>query len=257
MREEPLTLNLKSKSGLAVSSPSKIVHQLATTVRSLFPPQASQKPGESPPSGQQPSKSPGQPSSTIPATAGNPVKLVNSIGATRGGVFTEIELQSLPLQGIRTFDALALLLPGVVGPPQTISSTPGPGIGASVGTAGQFSVNGLRSRGNNFTIDGSDNNDDDIGVRRQGFTSLVPQSIESVKQFQVATLLPEPQYGRNLGAQANAVSRSGGSGFHGTLYGFLTDSRLNARDFFDLDSKNLPEKFPVLASSGGDSKPVR
>jgi hypothetical protein len=161
----------------------------------------------------------------------------------------------LPLQGIRTFDALALLLPGVAPAPQTLSSTTGPGIGSSVGTAGQFSVNGLRSRGNNFTIDGSDNNDEDIGVRRQGYTSLVPQSIESVRQFQISTLLPEPQFGRNMGAQANVVSRSGGAGFHGTAYGFLTDQRLNARDFFDLDSKNLPAKFPVL-TSGKDSKKV-
>jgi hypothetical protein len=184
----------------------------------------------------------------------NAVKLVNSISATRGGVFTELQLLSLPLAGIRTFDALALLLPGVVGPPQTISAAVGPGIGSSVGTAGQFSVNGLRSRGNNFTIDGSDNNDEDIGVRRQGFTSLVPQSIESVKQFQISTLLPEPQFGRNMGAQANAVSRSGGAGFHGTLYGFLTDSRLNARDFFDLDGKDLPGTFPVLRSDANSAQ---
>ena len=103
-----------------------------------------------------------------------------------------------------------------------------------MGTAGQFSVNGLRSRGNNFTIDGSDNNDEDIGVRRQGFTALVPQPIESVKQFQIATLLPEPQFGRSLGAQANVVSRSGTNTFRGLAYGLFTDRRLNSRDFFDL-----------------------
>ena len=37
-----------------------------------------------------------------------------------------------------------------------------------------FAVNGLRSRANNFTVDGSDNNDEDIGVRRQGFVALIP-----------------------------------------------------------------------------------
>ena len=201
------------------------------------------------------------PTSQVPSSAnsavppGNSVKLVNTNSATRSGVFSDSLIQALPLQGIRTFDALALLLPGVVYPPLTLSETPGPGIGPSLGTAGQLVVNGLRSRGNNFTVDGSDNNDEDIGVRRQGYISLVAQSIESIRQYQIATLLAEPQNGRNMGAQANAVSRSGSSGFHGTLYGFLSDRRFNARDFFDLDSKDLPASFPVL-QSGKDSSPV-
>jgi hypothetical protein len=99
---------------------------------------------------------------------------------------------TLPLGGItisRSFDELALLLPGVAPPPQTLGSVAGPGVGAGVGSAGQFSVNGLRSRGNNFTVDGSDNNDEDIGVRRQGFVALIPQPIESVQEYQVITLL--------------------------------------------------------------------
>ena len=159
--------------------------------------------------------------------------VVNTTNATRGANFGERFLLLLPLPGVRTFDDLAFLAPGVAPPPQAIGSNVGPGIGPGVGTSGQFSVNGLRSRANNFTIDGSDNNDEEVGVRRQGFTSLVPQSIESVQEFQISTLLPEPQYGRNLSAQVNAVSRSGGAGYHGTVYGFFTDKRLKARDPFD------------------------
>lgn len=164
--------------------------------------------------------------------------MVNISNATRGGNFDERFLLSLPLPGVRSFDNLAFLVPGVFPPPQHIGTTVGPGIGPGVGTSGQFSVNGLRSRSNNFTIDGSDNNDEDVGVRRQGFTSLVPQSIESVQEFQISTLLPEPQYGRNMGAQVNAVSRSGSSDYHGTIYGFLTDSRLKARDPFEYKPAN-------------------
>jgi hypothetical protein len=133
----------------------------------------------------------------------------------------------------RTFDELALLLPGVAPPPQTLGSVAGPGVGAGVGSAGQFAVNGLRSRANNFTVDGSDNNDEDIGVRRQGFVALNSQPIESVKEYQAITLLAPAQFGRNIGAQVNAVSKSGGSSTHGTIYGFLNTSQLNARNFFD------------------------
>lgn len=96
---------------------------------------------------------------------------INTTDGRRDGSFREEELRRLPLGGTtvtRTFDELALLLPGVAPPPQTIGDVAGPGVGPGVGSAGQFSANGLRSRGNNFTVDGSDNNDEDIGVRRHG-----------------------------------------------------------------------------------------
>ena len=57
-------------------------------------------------------------------------------------------LLSLPLSGVRTFDDLAFLAPGVAPPPQAIGNTTGPGLGPGVGTSGQFAVNGLRSRAN-------------------------------------------------------------------------------------------------------------
>jgi hypothetical protein len=154
----------------------------------------------------------------------------------RDGSYSDQELAKLTLGGVtltRTFDELALYLPGVAPPPQAIGGTPGPGVGPGVGTSGQFAVNGLRSRANNFTVDGSDNNDEDIGVRRQGFLSLVPQSIESLREYHIITNLAPAQFGRNLGAQVNAVSRSGGSDHHGTLYGLFNSSQLNAREFFD------------------------
>jgi Carboxypeptidase regulatory-like domain/TonB dependent receptor len=159
-----------------------------------------------------------------------------TLDARRSGSFSEEELTALPLGGTtfaRTFDELALLLPGVAPPPQTLGSVAGPGVGPGVGSAGQFAVNGLRSRGNNFTVDGSDNNDEDIGVRRQGFVALIPQPIESVQEYQVITLLAPAQFGRNIGAQVNAVSKSGGNETHGTIYGTFNSSRLNARNFFD------------------------
>jgi hypothetical protein len=174
--------------------------------------------------------------------------------ARQGGSFTEEEVSTLPLGSstlTRTFDELALLLPGVAPPPQTLGSVAGPGVGAGVGSAGQFSANGLRSRGNNFTVDGSDNNDEDIGVRRQGFVALNSQPVESVREYQAITLLAPAQFGRNIGAQVNAVSKSGGSSHHGTAYGFLNTSRLNARNPFDSALGN--ESFPLRA---GFNQPV-
>ncbi|MGH9936170.1 MAG: hypothetical protein ACREAM_07990, partial [Blastocatellia bacterium] len=144
-----------------------------------------------------------------------------------------------PLTAIRSFDDLALLAAGVAPPPQ-VRGVAGPGIGAGIGTAGQFSVNGLRARSNNFTVDGSDNNDEDVGVRRQGFVALVPQSVESIKEIQIVTHLWDAEHGRSFGSQVNAVSKSGTNFFHGQLYDFFNHSALNARNFFDYSAKNAP-----------------
>src|SRR6185436_18941783 len=119
--------------------------------------------------------------------------------------FDSLIVPALPLRGGRTFDQLALFAPGVARAP--FSAGEGPAVGIGVGSIGQFSVNGLRSRSNNFTVDGSDNNDEDIGVRRQGFVALVPQSTESVQEFQVMTAGFPAEFGRNSGAMVNAVSR--------------------------------------------------
>lgn len=183
-----------------------------------------------------------------PGTASPAPAEENEIRATiattdgrRSGSYTEREVLALPVGSVtitRTFDELALLLPGVAPPPQTLGRVAGPGVGAGVGSAGQFSVNGLRSRGNNFTVDGSDNNDEDIGVRRQGFVALIPQSLESIQEYQVITLLAPAQFGRNIGGQVNAVSKSGGSKVHGSVYGRFSSRQLNARNFFDTDFGN-------------------
>jgi hypothetical protein len=146
---------------------------------------------------------------------------------------------ALPLRGGRTFDQLALFAPGVARAP--FSAGEGPAVGIGVGSIGQFSVNGLRSRSNNFTVDGSDNNDEDIGVRRQGFVALVPQSTESIEEFQIMTAGFPAEFGRNSAAIVNAVSKSGESAVHGSIYGFLDNHRLNARNpfatpFTDLNS---------------------
>ncbi len=173
-----------------------------------------------------------------PAQAKEPTgraQLVRTSDAARSSNFTQTQMTSLPLGGatyMRTFDELALLVAGVAPPPYT-PGVRGPGVGFGIGTAGTFSVNGARARSNNFTIDGSDNNDPDVGVRRQGFVALVPQTLESINDFSISTLLWDAEFGRNFGSQVNAVSRYGENKFHGQAYAFFTDSSLNARNAFD------------------------
>ncbi len=184
---------------------------------------------------------------------------LNATDGRRSGVYTDAEIATLPLGDTtftRTFDSFALLIPGLALPPQT-GRVAGPGIGAGVGSAGQFSANGLRSRANNFLVDGSDNNDEDIGVRRQGFFALVPQPVESIKEYQVISNLAPAQFGRNIGAQVNAISKSGGYETHGAVFGFLNTSALNSRDYFDTTSSGQPVALQGLNFNSGGAGVLR
>ena len=167
--------------------------------------------------------------------------------------YGERTLEAIPLRGTRSFDQLALLSPGVFRVP--LASGSGPAVGIGVGTAGQFSVNGMRGRSNNFTVDGSDNNDEDIGVRRQGFVALVPQSLESVQEFEITTAGFNAEFGRNVGSMTNVVSRSGTSRWHGNAYGLFSHHALRARDSFQVPFRDSINKGALSGGSydGDDS----
>jgi Carboxypeptidase regulatory-like domain len=196
-------------------------------------------------------------SSTLPRyeveVNGGQSEAIKMLGTGRGDSFDTKLITTLPLGGttnMRTFDDLAFLVPGVAPPPYTPGPR-GPGVGFGVGTAGKFSVNGLRSRSNNFSVDGSDNNDPDVGIRRQGFIALVPQSLESINEFQILTLLWDAEPGRNSGSQVNVVSKYGGNAYHGQAYTFFTDSILNARNFFDYTGGGSGDKDPFTRVQAG------
>ncbi len=111
------------------------------------------------------------------------------------------EKQILELPGRNSLNGLALLNPGVL-PNQ--NGRPGSG----------FAVNGNRTRSNNFTIDGANNNDQSLSIPRQ---NLPP---EALQQFQIITNTFAAEYGRNAGSYVNQITRSGTNDFRGT--GFWT-----------------------------------
>ena len=158
--------------------------------------------------------------------------------ASRRYAFDSNLIATLPLPGIRNPDDLALLIPGVSPAAPTTGNTIGATSG--VGTPGSFAVNGMRPRDNNFTIDGADNNEENVGVRRQGFVALSPVPVESIAEMEVITALADARFGRNIGGQALTLTKSGHPGMHAGVYGMLTDSLWNARNFFDYNYTNSP-----------------
>ena len=127
--------------------------------------------------------------------------------------FENRKVQDLPSNAAGNgIDTLALLAPGVV-----------PGFGNVNSNGTTLSVNGNRARANNFTIDGTDNNDLSIGG-----PSYFVDNQDAVQEYQVITNNYSAQYGRNQGAVVNIVLKSGGNDFHGSLFEFHRNSALDA-----------------------------
>ena len=196
----------------------------------------------------------------IPLSAATNGEGTGTIDSTRRDVYDPNYLSALPLGGFRTPDTLALLSPGVLPAPQTFGKY-GPSLSPGIGSSGQFAVNGLRPRENNFTVDGSDNNDEELGVRRQGFVALFPQPIETLAEFQVITALPDGRFGRALGGQINALSRYSSRSLHLTAYGFGTGGALGAANFFDVRSGDYSTEYrnqvPITTDGTLGGPPVK
>jgi outer membrane receptor protein involved in Fe transport len=143
---------------------------------------------------------------SVDVTAASEGIALNKTNATLGLSVTSRQAVELPLSAGRDINSLALLSP---------NAFPAPG---STG----ISVNGQRARNNNFTIDGTDNNDISVTLAT---SSIIP---EAVAEYQVLTNAYSVEFGRNSGAQINVITKSGGNEFHGDLFHYYRGSRLNA-----------------------------
>ena len=126
-------------------------------------------------------------------------------GPLRGGNFLPREVSQLPLVDLNPF-SLARTLPGVIRPS-------GSAVAESGGESAQFSVNGQRVRGNNFLLDGTDNNDITFTGIAQPFNMA-----DAVEEVSVQTANFSVEFGRASGAVLNVVTKSGTNSFHGTLF---------------------------------------
>lgn len=131
------------------------------------------------------------------------VVAVDTTSTTLSGVVNTKTVADLPMNG-RDFRQMLKLAPGV----------------NPVGN----SVNGNRTRGNNYQIDGADNNDgfQNTSAVNQGGVSgiagtLLP--VEAIDQFSVSTN-GSAEMGRNGGGIVNLVIKSGTNQLHGSGYYF-------------------------------------
>src|SRR5229473_2472789 len=172
----------------------------------------------------------------------NEAPLINESPAV-GTVVDRHQVENMPLNG-RSFQSLITLTPGIVQAP------------ASLTQPGQFSANGQRTYSNYFTVDGVSANTGitsgaggsafggaQAALTQQGTTqSLV--SIDALQEFRIQTSNYAAEFGRSPGAQVQLLTRSGENQFHGTLFDYLRNDKLDANDWFanSKGTARLPER---------------
>ena len=149
---------------------------------------------------------------------------VNTLSAAATNVINGDQVRQLSLNN-RNFVQLITLSPGVSAniADQIYVGTTNPG-GAS--NALQIAVNGVRSSSNTYSVDGADTTD-----RGANLTVQTYPSVDAISEFVVLRSLYPAESGRSSGGQVNVVTKSGTNSFHGNLYEFFRNDRLNANSF--------------------------
>ncbi len=143
---------------------------------------------------------------------GSASELINTESAQVETTISAEQLTTAPVAG--SMDNLALASPGVVWS-RAIANSNTNGV--------NYSVDGQRGRSNNSEIDGQTNNDTSIGG-----PSFFLANQDSIQEVQFLTSEMGAQYGRNMGAITNYITKSGTNQFHGTGFEIYTGSWLSS-----------------------------
>ncbi|MBV9158835.1 MAG: carboxypeptidase regulatory-like domain-containing protein [Acidobacteriaceae bacterium] len=165
-------------------------------------------------------------------TVSGDAPMVETTTADISGLAGANEIKNLPLNG-RSYDLLLTLNPGVV----NFTSAKTGGVGVSNSTAGNnFAVSGNRPQQNLFLLNGVEFTGAAENNMQPGGTSQLLLGVDAVREFNVLRNTYGAEYGKRPGAQVVLVTQSGSNQAHGSLYEFLRNNALDARNFFDGNS---------------------
>ncbi len=155
----------------------------------------------------------GQVSESVQVEAQAP--LLQSDTGTVGTVIENAKVEELPLNG-RNFNDLTRLVPGAVR---------GTNAGAETIQGETFTVTGSRSDDNYYALDGMYNN----GTFFK--TAAIHPSVDAIQEFKIQQNT-SALYGAAAGANIDIAIKSGTNELHGTIYEFIRNDKLDARDYF-------------------------
>ncbi len=155
---------------------------------------------------------------------------VEAAGTQMGEVVSGKKMTAVPVNG-RSFTDLLALQPGVV--PAT-SQQPNAVVMSGCTSAppsgdlnpGNMSVSGQRETSNGFAVNGS--------PVEEGFNmgAAVVPNLDSIQELRILTSNFDAEYGNYSGGQVLVSTKSGTNQLHGSAFGFLRNTNLDARNFF-------------------------
>ena len=160
---------------------------------------------------------------TVEVAASTPALQTDT--SSLGSLTEERAVQNLPLNG-RNFVVLAQLAAGSAGEGNTSLSMASGARPDDRRRSSSVTVNAFEPAYNNYQIDGMDNNEAYTG------TVVVKPSIDALAEVKVQTLLVPAEMGRTSAGSINLLTKSGANEFHGTLFEFFRNEKMDARNFF-------------------------
>jgi hypothetical protein len=174
----------------------------------------------------------------VAAETGNP---------SLGQVITAQQVSQLPLNG-RDFVQLATLTAGATAEtnPNSFFTS---GSDSEVAARGSFSlsVGGSRPNSTDWLLDGVDNNELTAGG------IAIFSSIDDIQEFKVLTYTYSAEYGTRAGPTVLVTTKSGSNDWHGSLFEFVRNTKLDARNYFS----QTPTKFNLNQFGGSVGGPIR
>jgi len=146
--------------------------------------------------------------------------MVETTNGELTGLIQGSQVADLPLNG-RNFMQLVTSVPGVAAGPQFSALAKGLKGGSDL------SISGGAVDANLWLVDGASNND--VGSNR---TILVFPSVDAIEELKIERNSYGPEFGQSAGGQISMVTKSGSNGFHGNVYYFGRNDKLNTFDPF-------------------------
>ena len=158
-------------------------------------------------------------------TVSEDAPVINTTTSSTAGVVGSREVKDLPLNG-RSFDNLITLNPGTISYGLKSPST-------STSNGNTFAVAGRRPADNVVLLNGIEYTGSSQLAITPGGVSGELLGIDAVREFNVLTDTYSAEFGKRAGAQVSVVTQSGTNALHGSVFEFLRNSALDARNFFD------------------------
>ena len=172
---------------------------------------------------------------------------VETANPTLGQVITSEQVADLPLNG-RNFVQLATLTPGTTSSTSPVSFFTS-AASSEAATRGSFSLSsgGSREQETDWLLDGNDNNQlDEGGI-------AIFSSIDDIQEFKVLTYNYSAEYGERAGPTVLVTTKSGTNQWHGSLFEFFRNTKLDARSYF----ATSVEKFNLNQFGGSLGGPIK